>query len=120
MFLIDNAWTIFEVAKEYRETGKGGDLSFAPDIYLNALKGREDLRCVGADPAKLAEWEAENQAKAYDEYRSIVGNNIDRPAARRYKELTAAFTAGDREAFDAAIADGVAAYESYDKKDVEE
>ena len=44
MFLTDNLWTIFEVAKEYRETGRGGDLFAAPDIYLNALKGREDRR----------------------------------------------------------------------------
>lgn len=120
MFLTDNMWTIFEVSKEYRETSKGGDLGVAPDIYINALKGNEDLKCVGADPEKLAQWEAEDQAKARDEYRSIVGNNIDRPDARKFKELTSAFTAGDRAAFDAALAEGVAAYASYDKKDDEE
>lgn len=108
MFLTDNLWTIFEVAKEYRETGKGGDLGVAPDIYLNALKGNEDLRCVQADPAKLTEWEAEDQAAARAEYRALVGNDLDHQDARRYKELTAAFTAGDREAFEAAKESGLA------------
>ena len=108
MFLTDNLWTIFEVAKEYRETGKGGDLSFAPDIYINALKGNEDLECVKADPEKLAEWEAEDQAAARAEYRALVGNDTDHQEARRFKELTAAFTAGDREAFEAAKEIGLA------------
>ena len=109
MFLTDNLWTIFEVAKEYRETGKGGDLSFAPDIYLNALKGNEDLACVQADPEKLAEWEAEDQVAAKAEYRAVVGSDLDHPGARRFQELTAAFTAGDRAAFEAAKAEGLAA-----------
>lgn len=108
MFLTDELWTIFEVAKEYREAGKGGDLSFAPDIYVNALKGNEDLACVKADPEKLAEWEAEDQAAARAEYRALVMNDLDCPDARRYKELTAAFTAGDRETFEAAKESGLA------------
>ena len=108
MFLTENLWTIFEVAKEYREAGKGGDLGVAPDIYLNALKGNEDLQCVQADPEKLAEWEAEDQAAARAEYKALVGNDLDQQEARRYKELTAAFTAGDREAFEAAKESGLA------------
>ena len=108
MFLTDDLWTIFEVAKEYRESGKGGDLSFAPDIYVNALKGNEDLKCVKADPEKLAEWEAEDQAAAKAEYRALVRNDTDHQEARRFKELTAAFTAGDREAFEAAKESGLA------------
>lgn len=108
MFLTDNLWTIFEVAKEYRETGKGGDLFTAPDIYLNALKGREDLRCVQADPEKLAAWEAGDQAAALAEYSALVGHDIDHSDARRYKELTSAFTAGDRDAFEAAKESGLA------------
>ena len=108
MFLTDNLWTIFEVAKEYREKDLRGDLGAAPDIYLNALKGNEDLRCVQADPGKLAEWEAEDQAAARAEYRALVGNDIDHQEARRFKELTAAFTAGDREAFEAAKESGLA------------
>lgn len=117
MFLVDNLWDIFCVSKEYRETGRSADLGIADDIYLNALKGNEDLKCVGADPEKLAQWEAEDQGKARDEYRSIVSNNIDRPDARRYVELTQAFTAGDREAFDRIKAEGAAAYHAYDEKD---
>ena len=108
MFLTDNLWTIFEVAKEYREKDLGGDLGVAPDIYLNALKGNEDLKCVKADPEKLAEWEAEDQAAAKAEYRALVRNDIDHQEARRFKELTAAFTAGDREAFEAAKESGLA------------
>ena len=108
MFLTDNLWTIFEVAKEYRETGKGGDLGAAPDIYLNALKGNENLACVQADPEKLAAWEAEDQSAARAEYKALVGNDLDQQEARRYKELTAAFTAGDREAFEAAKESGLA------------
>ena len=108
MFLTDNLWTIFEVAKEYRETGKGGDLGAAPDIYINALKGNEDLQCVQADPEKLAEWEAEDQAAAKAEYKALVSNDVDNQDALRYKELTRAFTAGDREAFEAAKKSGLA------------
>ena len=110
MFLTDNLWTIVEVAKEYRETGKGGDLGFAPDIYLNALKGNEDLECVKADPERLAGWEAEDQAAAKAEYRALVMNDLGCPDARRYVDLTWAFTAGDREAFEAAKESGLAEY----------
>ena len=108
MFLTDNLWTIFEVAKEYREKDLGGDLGVAPDIYLNALKGNEDLQCVQADPEKLAQWEAEDQAAAKAEYKALVSNDVDNQDARRYKELTRAFTAGDREAFEAAKKSGLA------------
>ena len=108
MFLTDNLWTIFEVAKEYREKDLGGDLGAAPDIYLNALKGNENLACVQADPEKLAAWEAEDQSAARAEYKALVGNDLDQQEARRYKELTAAFTAGDREAFKAAKESGLA------------
>ena len=84
-------------------------MSFAPDIYLNALKGNEDLQCVQADPEKLAAWEAEDQAAARAEYRALVGNDLDHQDARRYKELTAAFTAGDRETFEKVKAEALAA-----------
>lgn len=110
MFLTENMWTIFEVAKEYRETGKGGDLGSAPDIYINALKGNEDLMCVKADSDKLAEWEAEEQAEARAEYKALVGNDMDHQDARRYKELTAAFTAGDRKTFEEVKQSGLDAY----------
>ena len=42
------------------------------------------------------------------EYRALVGNDLDHQDARRYKELTAAFTTGDREAFEAAKESGLA------------
>ena len=108
MFLTDNLWKIFEVAKEYRETGKGGDLGTAPDVYINALRGNENLFCVTDYPDKLAEWEAEDQAAARAEYKAIVGTDPDHKAASRYKELTAAFTAGDFETFEAVKAEALA------------
>lgn len=101
MFLTEHLWTIFEVAREYREKGLGGDLGAAPDIYLNALKGNEDLACVQADPGKRKQWEAEDQVAARAEYRALVGSDLDNPLARCYQELTAAFAAGDREGFEA-------------------
>ena len=67
MFLTDNLWTIFEVAREERTDGDHfeGDMSAAPDLFLNAVKGNEDFACLaGADKdALLKEWEAEDQAE---------------------------------------------------------
>ena len=114
MFLMDNLWTIFEVAREERTDGDAvsSDLSTAPDLFLNALEGGDTFACLkDADRAALlAAWKAEDQAEAKAEYRAVVGNDLDHPGARRYRELTAALTAGDRAAFEAAKADGLAAY----------
>ena len=55
------------------------------------------------------QWEAEDQVAAKAEYRAVVGSDLDHPGARRFQELTAAFTAGDRAAFEAAKAEGLAA-----------
>ena len=75
-------------------------------------EGRGFELCPGHLPqrpqGKLAAWEAEDQAAARAEYRALVGNDLDHQDARRYKELTAAFTAGDREAFEAAKESGLA------------
>ena len=59
---------------------------------------------------KLAEWEAGNQTAAWAEYSALVGHDIGRSGARRFKELTAAFTAGDRDAFEATKESGLAEY----------
>lgn len=113
MFLMDNLWTIFEVAKEERTDGDAAssDLSYAPALFLNALDGGDELACLkDVDRAALLEqWEAEDQAAAKAEYDAVVGSDLDCPDARKFKELTAAFTAGDRAAFEAAKADGLAA-----------
>ena len=113
MFLMDNLWKIFEVAREERTDGDGvsADLSYAPALFLNALEGGDEFACLkDVDQAALLEqWEAEDQAAAQAEYDAVVGSDLDHPDARRYKELTAAFTAGDREAFEEIKADGLAA-----------
>lgn len=113
MFLIDNLWTIFEVAREERTDGDNfeGDMTTAPDLFINAIKGNEDFACL-ADVDKdalLAEWEAEDQAAAKAEYKAIVGHDPDMPEVRRYKELYTAFNAGDKETFEKVKAEAVAA-----------
>ena len=112
MFLTDNLWKIFEVAREERTDGDNfeGDMGTAPDLFLNAIRGNEDFACLdGMDKAALlATWEAEEQEAAKAEYKAIVGHDPDHKAASRYKELTAAFTAGDRETFDAVTDEALA------------
>ena len=113
MFLIDNLWKIFEVAREERTDGDNfeGDMSVAPDLFINAIKGNEYFACmadVGKD-ALLAEWEAEDQTAAKAEYKSIVGHDPDMPEVSRYKELCAAFNAGDKDGFENVKAEAVAA-----------
>lgn len=112
MFLIDNLWTIFEVAREERTDGDNfeGDMSVAPDLFLNAIKGNEAFSCM-ADVDKdelLKQWEAEDQAVARAEYKAIVGTDPANREASRYKELSAAFTADNRDAFEKIKADAVA------------
>lgn len=105
MFLIDNLWTIFEVAREERTDGDNfeGDMGVAHDLFINAIKGNEDFACMeGVNKAALnAQWEAEDQAAARAEYKAVVGHDPAHKEASRYKELAAAFTAGDKEAFEA-------------------
>lgn len=112
MFLTDNLWKIFEVAREERTDGDHfeGDMSAAPDLFLNAVKGNEDFACLaGADKdALLKEWEAEDQAAARAEYKAIVGTDPVNREASRYKELSAAFTAGDRDTFERIKAEALA------------
>ena len=114
MFLMDNLWTIFQVAKEERTDGDAvnSDLSYAPALFLNALEGGDTFACLkDVDKSALLEqWKAEDQAAAKAEYRAVVGSDLDHPDARRFQELTDAFTAKNRAAFEAAKADGLAAY----------
>lgn len=117
MFLTDNLWKIFEVAREERTDGDNfeGDMTTAPDLFINAINGNEDFACmadVGKD-ALLAEWEAEDQAAAKAEYKAIVGHDPDHKEVSRYKELSAAFTAGDEDAFDVIKAEAMAAYHGH-------
>ena len=113
MFLMDNLWTIFQVAKEERTDGDAvnSDLSYAPALFLNALEGGDTFACLkDVDKSALLEqWKAEDQKAAMDEYQAVVGSDLDHPDARKFQALTAAFTAGDRAAFEAAKAEGLAA-----------
>lgn len=72
MFLTDNLWKIFEVAREERTDGDHfeGDMSA--------------------------------------EYKAIVGTDPANREASRYKELSAAFTAGDRDTFERIKAEALA------------
>lgn len=114
MFLMDNLWKIFEVAREERTDGDAvnSDLSYAPALFLNALEGGDTFACLkDVDKSALLEqWKAEDQAAAKAEYRAVVGSDLDHPDARRFQELTDAFTAKNRAAFEAAKSDGLAAY----------
>lgn len=114
MFLMDNLWKIFEVAREERTDGDAvnSDLSYAPALFLNALEGGDTFACLkDVDKSALLEqWKAEDQKAAMDEYQAVVGSDLDHPDARKFQALTDAFTAGDRAAFEAAKADGLAAY----------
>lgn len=118
MFLIDNLWTIFEVAREERTDGDNfeGDMSVAPDLFLNAIKGNEDFSCMeGVDKEMLkAQWAAEDQAAAQAEYNMIVHGQGGNNDFCRYKELCDAYHAGDRKKFQAIVDEALAAYHSHD------
>lgn len=118
MFLIDNLWTIFEVAREERTDGDNfeGDMGVAPDLFINAIKGNEAFSCM-ADVDKdelLKQWEAEDQAAARAEYKAIVGTDPARREASRYKDLCAAFAVGDKETFEKVKAGALAELHSHD------
>ena len=105
MFLTDNLWKIFEVAKEERTDGDNfqGDMGVADDLFINAVRGNEHFDCLDKyDMVALAKGlETANLAKAKVEYDALVGNvfvqknDVRYKEVSCYKELTAAFTAND-------------------------
>lgn len=104
MFLNNNLWTIFEVAREERTDGDAdtGDLGSAADRFVNCLESEgQAYRCMdGLDkPALLAEWTALGAEKQVDEM-----NAYEKMVDGHYTELCRSFTAGDREAFEAVVA----------------
>lgn len=117
MFLTDNLWKIFEVAREERTDGDNfeGDMTTADDLFVKAIEGTEHYACLDKyDMEALKAEKAEaKMAEAKAEYDAVVNSNPDRPSARKYKELYTAFTAGDVEAFEKAKAEGVAEYAAY-------
>lgn len=110
MFLTDNLWTIYEVLKEENHDGDNfnPDLTNGLALFVAALEGRKDTdyACMKDvdKPAVLADWEA-NYPAIKNQYDALVLR--DGPA-NRMKELAEAFTAGDREAFEAAKESGLA------------
>lgn len=117
MFLTDNLWKIFEVAREERTDGDNfeGDMTTADDCFVNAVKGLDHYACLDKyNMEALAGAMAEaNMAAAKAEYDAVVNSNIDCEEARKYKELTAAFNANDVDAFEKAKNEGLAAYYAY-------
>ena len=117
MFLTDNLWKIFEVAREERTDGDlfEGDMTTADDCFISALKGAEHYACLDKyNMEALASAMAEaNMTEAKVEYDAVVNTNIDCEEARKYKELSAAFNANDVDAFEKAKNEGLAAYHAY-------
>lgn len=89
-------WNIFEVAREERTDGDNfeGDLGTAAACFVNGLEpGGKQYKCMeGLDKLPLL---------AQD--RTDFVNEANRLIQAHYAELTAAFTAGDRAAFEAIL-----------------
>ena len=105
------------MAREERTDGDNfeGDMGVAPDLFINAIKGREDFACLAdADKAALlAGWDAEDQAAAQAEYNMIVHGQGGDNDFCRYKELCDAYHAGDRAKFQAIVDEALAAYHGH-------
>lgn len=94
-------WNIFEVAREERTDGDNfeGDLGTAAACFVNGLEpGGKPYKCMeGLDK------EALRAAIAEPETRTAFVNEANQLIRDHYKELAAAFTAGDRVAFEAIL-----------------
>lgn len=109
MFLIENLWHIFEVAKEERtdEDDFSPDMGPADSLFVNAVEGFSHYKCLDKLDldALRAAWLAEDQGAAGQEYNAIMGNE-----SGCYAELAEAFREGDREAFERIKAEWAAAH----------
>lgn len=94
-------WNIFEVAREERTDGDHfeGDLGTAAACFVNGLgPGGKQYKCMeGLDKLPLL---AQLQEP---EDRTDFVNEANRLIQAHYAELTAAFTAGNRVAFEAIL-----------------
>ena len=91
-------WNIFEVAREERTDGDSfqGDLGTAAACFVNGLgPGGKRYKCMEEldKPPQLAQ----------PEDRTDFVNEANRLIQAHYAELTAAFTADDRAAFEAIL-----------------
>ena len=96
-------WNIFEVAREERTDGDNfqGDLSTAARCWLNGLtaEGKQYQCMEGMDKAAvLAELDT-------PEKQAVLVNGFAQATEDHYDELVRAFNAGDREGFEAILAD---------------
>lgn len=94
-------WNIFEVAREERTDGDHfeGDLGTAAACFVNGLgPGGKQYKCMeGLDKEALGAQLQEPEA------RTAFINEANQLIQDHYAELTAAFTVGDREAFEAIL-----------------
>lgn len=94
-------WNIFEVAREERTDDDNfqGDLNTAPACFVNGLEpDGKQYKCMdGLDKEALRTEISE------PEDRTDFVNEANRLIQAHYAELTAAFTAGDRVAFEAIL-----------------
>ena len=120
MFLIDNLWKIFEVAREERTDGDNfeGDMTTADDCFVNAVKGLDHYSCLDKyNMQALAGAMAEtNMAEAKAEYDAVVNSNPHCKEARKYGELVEAFKTNNVAAFEKAKAQGLEVYYDYLEK----
>lgn len=94
-------WNIFEVAREERTDDDNfqGDLNTAPACFVNGLEpdGKQYKCMEGLDK------EAPRAQLQEPEARTAFVNDANRLIQDHYKELAAAFTAGNRVAFEAIL-----------------
>lgn len=111
--LARNLWKIFEIAREENNDGDNfnPDMTVADDLFIGSLEGRKncDYKCMESmdKAALLKEWNSCNKAKAKLEYDALVVGRIGYKSADRYKELSDAFTANDKNKFNAAVISGL-------------
>lgn len=107
-FLAKNLWHVFEVARE-----KNVDMTNADDVFIHAIHNPEQYKCMAGKNAEAmaAEWDSCDQAVAKHEYNMLVVGPMGNKTADQYKELCAAFKAGDKAAFAAAVKNGIAILE---------
>lgn len=112
-FLTKYLWNIFALAREENNDGDNlnPDMGGADDLFISAINGGEKYKCLdGLDLDQLSdEWATCDQGAAKREYDMLVIGPLGNKTADRFKELAAAFNEGDREAFDAAVKDGLEA-----------
>lgn len=121
MFLIENLWAIFEMAKEERTDSDNfeGDIDISDNLFLTWVNGGgEHFNCMeGVDRKALKDqWDNEDQPAAQREYDLIMTNLGDGMSCHRFKDLCDAFHANDHKRFQEVVDDALAALRAADAK----